>query len=225
MTWLWILGVLLFLLFLLCMTRVGARAVMKDGELTLDVKIGLIKLRILPQKKKDPKKEAKAADAAAKKAAKKKAPKKETTKGLSVKTTRLKALLADIRSAVDAIWPPMKRALDRTRKGIRIHPLQLSLTVGAEGDPAVGAQLYGYMHAGVWAVMPALEKVLDIPDPYIHVGLDFESPDTSVEGEAGISIRIGTVLAVGFTVAVPALKWFLKWNKQRKMIETTKKGS
>lgn len=225
MTWLWILGVLLFLLFLLCMTRVGARAVMKDGELTLDVKIGLIKLRILPQKKKDPKKEAKAADAAAKKAAKKKAPKKETTKGLSVKTTRLKALLADIRSAVDAIWPPMKRALDRTRKGIRIHPLQLSLTVGAEGDPAVGAQLYGYMHAGVWSVMPALEKVLDIPDPYIHVGLDFESPDTSVEGEAGISIRIGTVLAVGFTVAVPALKWFLKWNKQRKMIETTKKGS
>ena len=119
----------------------------------------------------------------------------------------------------------MKRALDRTRKGIRIHPLQLSLTVGAEGDPAVGAQLYGYMHAGVWSVMPALEKVLDIPDPYIHVGLDFESPDTSVEGEAGISIRIGTVLAVGFTVAVPALKWFLKWNKQRKMIETTKKGS
>ena len=225
MTWLWILGVLLFLLFLLCMTRVGARAVMKDGELTLDVKIGLIKLRILPQKKKDPKKEAKAADAAAKKAAKKKAPKKETTKGLSVKTTRLKALLADIRSAVDAIWPPMKRALDRTRKGIRIHPLQLSLTVGAEGDPAGGAQLYGYMHAGVWSVMPALEKVLDIPDPYIHVGLDFESPDTSVEGEAGISIRIGTVLAVGFTVAVPALKWFLKWNKQRKMIETTKKGS
>lgn len=225
MTWLWILGVLLFLLFLLCMTRVGARAVMKDGELTLDVKIGLIKLRILPQKKKDPKKEAKAADAAAKKAAKKKAPKKETTKGLSVKTTRLKALLVDIRSAVDAIWPPMKRALDRTRKGIRIHPLQLSLTVGAEGDPAVGAQLYGYMHAGVWSVMPALEKVLDIPDPYIHVGLDFESPDTSVEGEAGISIRIGTVLAVGFTVAVPALKWFLKWNKQRKMIETTKKGS
>ena len=225
MTWLWILGVLLFLLFLLCMTRVGARAVMKDGELTLDVKIGLIKLRILPQKKKDPKKEAKAADAAAKKAAKKKAPKKETTKGLSVKTTRLKALLADIRSAVDAIWPPMKRALDRTRKGIRIHPLQLSLSVGAEGVPAVGAQLYVYMHAGVWSVMPALEKVLDIPDPYIHVGLDFESPDTSVEGEAGISIRIGTVLAVGFTVAVPALKWFLKWNKQRKMIETTKKGS
>ena len=48
-------------------------------------------------------------------------------------------------------------------------------------------------------------------------GVDFESDDTSAEGEAGISIRIGTLLAVGFTVAVPALRWFLKWNKQKKI--------
>lgn len=239
MTWLWIFGIIL--LFLLCITRVGAYAVMKDGDLSLDVKIGLIKLRILPQKKKVPdpkkkaKKEAKAAEEAAKKKAKKEAQKaakaaqKEARKGekLSVKTARLRDLLADIQSAIDAIWPPLKRALNRTRKGVRIAPLQLSLTIGAEGDPAMGAQLYGYIHAGVWTVMPALEKVLDIREPYIHVGLDFDSPDTTLEGEARLTIRIGTLLAVGFTVAVPALKWFLKWNKKRKQqqtAETTKKG-
>ena len=242
MTWLWILGILLFLIFLVCITRVGARAAVKDGEVTLDVKLGLFKLRILPQKKKapDPKKEAakeaKAAEAAAKKEAQKaarkaaKAAQKEERKGekLSVKTERLQGVLSDVQSAIDAIWPPLKRALNRTRKGVRIHPLQLSLTVGAERDPAVGAQLYGYLHAGVWTVMPALEKVLDIPDPHIHVGLDFESPDTMLEGEAGLTICIGTLLAVGFTVAVPALKWFLKWNKKRKRQQTasdTKKGS
>ncbi|MBQ5927647.1 MAG: hypothetical protein IIW96_00550 [Oscillibacter sp.] len=92
----------------------------------------------------------------------------------------------------------------------------------------MGAQVYGYIHAGVWTVMPLLEKVLDIPEPYIHVGLDFESPDTKVEGEAGLSIRLGTLLKVGLTVAVPALRWFLKWNKKQKQqqtAETTKKGS
>ena len=241
MTWLWIFGIILLLLVLLCITRVGAHAVMKDGALSLDIKIGLIKLRILPQKKKrsDPEKEtakkAKAAETAAKKQAKKEAQKaaKAAQKGarkgekLSVKTARLKELLADVQSAVDAIWPPLKRALNRTRKGVRIDPLQLSLTIGGEGDPAMGAQLYGYIHAGVWTVMPALEKVMDIREPYIHVGLDFESPDTSVEGEAGLTIRIGTLMAVGFTVAVPALKWFLKWNKKQKQqqtAETTKKG-
>lgn len=223
MTWLWILGILLFLLFLLSMVRIGARAEMKDGELVLDVKVGPALIRVLPQKKMQlsPEKEAQKTAKAAQ---------KEARKGekLSVKTARVKELLGDVRSAVDAIWPPLQRALNRTRKAVRIHPLQLALTVGAEEDPAMGAQVYGYIHAGVWTVMPLLEKVLDIPEPYIHVGLDFESPDTKVEGEAGLSIRLGTLLKVGLTVAVPALRWFLKWNKKQKQqqtAETTKKGS
>ena len=41
-------------------------------------------------------------------------------------------------SAVGALWPPLKRALNRTRKGIRIHPLQISLTIGGQVDPAAG---------------------------------------------------------------------------------------
>ena len=238
---LWILGILVFLLFLLCMTRVGAHGMVREGEVTLDVKIGLFRLCILPEKPKkpNPKKEAKAeakkARAEAKKLAKKEAKEaekeaqREARKGeaFSVKTERVRALLADVESAVDALWPPLKRALNRTRKGIRIDPLQLSLTVGAAGDPAAGAQLYGYLHAGVWTVMPPLEKALDIPDPYIHVGLDFESTDTAVEGEAGITVRIGTLLAVGITVAIPALRWFLQWrkkNRQAKNTVETKKG-
>ena len=51
MTWLWILGILLFLLFLLSMVWIGARAEMKDGELVLDVKLGPALIRVLPQKK------------------------------------------------------------------------------------------------------------------------------------------------------------------------------
>lgn len=238
MIWAWSLGIFIVLLILLCMTRVGAFAAVREGTLLLDVKIGWIRLHILPKKsqKSDPAKEAKAAEkkaaAQAKKEARKAAKKAgqgEGEKGFSVKTEQLKTILADVESAVHALWPPLKRALNRTRKGIRIDPMQVNLVVGAREDPAEGAKMYGYLHAGVWTVMPLLEQVLDIPGPYIHVGVDFESDDTSAEGEAGISIRIGTLLAVGFTVAVPALRWFLKWNKQKKQTgkvnaETTKKG-
>lgn len=230
MTWLWIFGIIGCLIFLLCITRVGALVRFDGDGLALDVKFGLFRFHILPAKKKKKtpeqttEEEKKAAEAARKKEAQKAAKKaakeaqKQARKGekFSVKTERLKGILADVQSAVDALWPPLKRALGRTRKGTRIHPLQLSLTVGGQADPAAGAQLYGYLHAGVWTVMPALEQVLDIPDPYIHVGVDFDSPDTCAEGEAGITLRIGTLLAVGFSVAVPALRWFLKWNKKRK---------
>lgn len=223
MIWRWILGIIVFLIFLLCITRVGVRAKFGPEGLTLDVKFGLFHFRILPAKEKKETAERLAAEEQkAAEAARKKKAQKEARKGekFSVKTERVKGVLADIQSAVNALWPPLKRALGRTRKGIRIHPLQVSLTVGGAENPAAGAQLYGYLNAGVWTVMPALEQVLDIPDPYIHVGLDFESSDTSAGGEAGLTIRVGTLLAVGISVAVPALRWYLKWNKMKKQPET-----
>ena len=233
MTWLWILGIIGFLLFLLCMTRVGAWGKVSGSELTLDIKFGVFRIHILPKKakkpnpKKEAKKAAREAEAAAKKAAQKaekdaaRAKRKEERKGepLSCKTARLKEVLADVREAVNAIWPPLGRGLKRIGKGVRIQPLQLSLTIGGQEDPAQAAQLYGYLHAAVWTVMPALEQLLTIPDPYLHVGMDFDSPDTKVEGEAGISIRVGTLIAVGFTVLIPVLRWFLKWNKKKKQAQ------
>ena len=236
MTWLWILGIIVLLLLLLCVTRVGAAARFGGGDLFVDVRFGLFRIHVLPAKKK-PKTpeqeeaearkaaaeaEKKKARAAAKKAAKEAQKQARKGESFSVKTERVKDLWADAESAVDALWPPLKRALNRTRKGIRIHPLQLSLTIGGQADPAAAAQLYGYIHAAVWTAMPALEQVLDIPDPYIHIGMDFESPDTALEGECGVTLRIGTLLAVGVSTAIPALKWFLQWKKKRKQTQKEK---
>ena len=64
--------------------------------------------------------------------------------------------------------------------------------------------------------MPPLEELLVIPDPHIHIGLDFDAANTRVEGEAGVSIRIGTLLALGFGMGIPALRWFLSYRKQEK---------
>lgn len=200
---LWILVVLAALILLLCWTRVGVRTSFGGGALTLDLKIGLFHIRILParKKKEKPEKTAKKAEKNAEETAKK------------PKAPLPKPSLDDIKDAVRTLAPPLKRALGRTRRGIRIYPLQLSVTVGGREDPAAAAELYGYLHAGVWTGMPVLEQLLVIPAPYIHIGIDFDVPDTIAEGEVGVSARIGTLLAAALGVGIPALRWFLRYQK------------
>lgn len=201
---LWILGVLLALIVLLCVTRVGVHAVFGE-TLLLDVKIGWFRIHILPakepnKKKKDQGKETEKA---------KKTEEKEEKKPFP------KPSFADVRDAVSTLWPPLKRALDRTRRGLRIEPLDLSVTLGGSEDPASAAQLYGELYAAVWSAMPVLERLLVIPSPHIHIGIDFMEAKTKLEGEVGVSARVGTLLAVGATIGFPALKWFLQYKKKK----------
>ena len=191
---------MLAILLLLLLTRVGARAEMKNGALTVNEKIGPVAFRVYPAKQKEKKVPQ---------------PKNEQKKPAGEKK-KVKFTFADLKDAAGALWPPLKRALERTRRGIRIHPLTVSLTVGALADPADGAQKYGYLHAGVWTVMPILEQLLVIPAPSIHIGIDFDTEKTTAEGEVGLSARIGTLLRIALTVAIPALKWFLRRNKATK---------
>ena len=203
---LWILGILLALLVLLCLTRVGVHALFGDA-LALDAKIGPFRIHILPGKKQDKKREKRAKEPKEAEKSEEKAEKKPCF---------TKPSMADIREAVSVLWPPLKRALNRTRRGVRIHPMDLCVTLGGQEDPAAAAQLYGEAHAGVWAVMPVLERLLVIPEPHIHIGIDFNASETKVEGELGVTARVGTLLAVGATVAFPALKWFLRYRKKQK---------
>ena len=206
MVWYWIVLIVLALLVtLLCMTKVGVLAEFGQEALKLDARIGPFTVQLFPQKEKPPKKK-QAAGKKSEKPAKKKLP---------------KIALADIKDAVAALWPPLKRALGRTRRGIRIKPLTLSITVGAEEDPASGAETYGYLHSGVWTGMPMLEQLLVIPDPRIHIGIDFDNPKTVAEGRLGLSIRIGTLLMVAMGVGIPALRWFLRFQKPHKTTNTT----
>lgn len=202
--WLRILLVIALLLLLLCWTRVGVWAAFSGGVFRLDVKVGLLRLHILsakPKKTKAAKKEKKPKKA-------KKKPKKEKPKR--------SIAFEDIKDALRTLLPALGRALRRIGRGIRFRPLRLSLVLGGQEDPAASAQLYGEVQAAVWGGMPQLERLVDIRDPYIHTDVDFTAPSTAVEGEAGVTFRIGTLIAVGVCLAVPALGWFLRWRKRSK---------
>lgn len=209
MKWLWALGILAVLLFLLCRTRVGIWTAFGGGEaLRLDIRLGLLRLRVLPAKAKKTEKQ--------KKPKKESPPKKKKPEAPEKPERKLSFTLEDGKDALRTLFPPLKRALGRTRRGLRIFPLRLSVILGGQAEPADSAQLYGELQAALWAGMPVLERLLDIPDPQIHIGIDFQTAETAAEGEVGASFRIGTLLAVGFGMAFPALRWFLRWRKRCK---------
>ena len=196
----WILGILLLVILLLCLTRVGV-LIRFGEELSVSARFSFLKFQVLPEKK------------------------KQTQKQKKPKKTFPKPTLSDIRDAWKAMWPPLKKALRRTRRGVRIDPLDVSVILGGQAEPADAAQLYGELHGAVWTGMPVLEQLLVIPRPHIHLDVDFTAEETKILGSVGFSARIGTLLRIGMTVAIPGLRWLLAYMKKKKQAPVGKDES
>ena len=213
MTVLWILGIVAALLLLLCLTRVGV-LVRFGEELSVTARFGLFRIQVLPTKKKPPKHEKTAKkDGLPKRPPQKKPP------------AFPKPSFGDVRDALQTLWPPLKKALRRTRRGVRIDPLDVSVILGGQAEPADAAQLYGELHGAVWTGMPVLEQLLVIPRPHIHLDVDFTAEETKILGSVGFSARIGTLLRIGMTVAIPGLRWLLAYMKKKKQAPVGKDES
>jgi hypothetical protein len=134
--------------------------------------------------------------------------------------TRLKQLprprIRDLMSAWRALRPATKRAFKRLIHGICINPLTLSIIFAGQNDPAGAAERYGYANGLLWTGMPALEQLVKIPAPSIHLDVDYQRERTEVRGATGLSIRIGTLLAIAFEIGFPLMIWFLKFHRETK---------
>ena len=207
MIWLWILGILILLAVLIARTRIGVRVRFGEGPLSAALTIGPFRVPLTGEEEKAPQQPPKKAKKREKKP--KKAPEK------AAKPRFPKVTAADVREAVRTLWPPLKKALGRTRRSIRLDPMTVSVTIGAAEDPAAGAEAYGWAGGAMYNMMPALEELVQIPDPGVHIGLDFDSPETRAAGQIGLSVRIGTLIAVALGVGVPALGWLTDLKKKQ----------
>lgn len=205
----WVLAVLAALLLLVCLTRVGARIVLTDGTFTVDGMVGPLRFRVYPRRERK----------------KQKQEKQSAEQRARGKRSLPKPAWADVKDGARTLWTPLKRALARTRRGVRLDPLGLSLTLGGQKEPADAAQLYGELHGGMWTVMPLLETLMNIPDPELHVGIDFDRETVVLEGEVGVTARIGTLLCIGLGVGFPALRWFLGYQKRKRTGNETSAAS
>lgn len=199
---LWILGILAALILLLLFLRIGVRISFGE-ELRVTAMAGPVKLQVLPKqegKEKKPKKE-----------------KKKPSEGEQTgKKKSLGLTFEDITGAIPAVWNAIKGALHHTRMRLKIDPMQLSITFGGEPDQV--AKLYGWGCSAMWTVLPTLERLARMPDPEVHLRMDYDAPKTKVEGEVGLSFQIRDLFRIGFAAAWPVLKWgivFLKAKKKR----------
>jgi len=199
-----VLGSLATLVALVCLMRVGVYLRFGDEPLFLQLLAGPVKIQVLPKRTKEHK------------AHTKKKPKKDDTgePGDEHKKPKLSLSVDSIRDLISTMLPALKRAIVRTRRGIRIHPFQLSYVIGGLADPADKARMYGYLHILVWEAMPWLERYIAMPEPGVHLDIDFQNEKDSAAGEAGIKIRVGTLILVGISLAVPALRWYLRTRKK-----------
>lgn len=201
----WILGILAAAVIALCLVPVGVRVRLTGRDAEADLRLAWLRIRLYPQPpekaEKKPKKNGKPAEKKPKAAKRRPA---------------LRFTRADVLDAVRTLWPPLKRALERTRRGIRISPLNLTVTLGGAEDPAEAAVRYGKVQAAVWTGMPVLETLVEVRDPYVGVRIDFNAPETRAEGTLGVSARIGTLLGAALGVGIPTLRWLSQKKKRAK---------
>ena len=201
-----ILGILL-VFFLLSLLRLGVRVEFTGAlaETRVTVIAGPARIQLLPrpEKPEKPKKEKK----------KKEKPAKAKAEG-GEKKKKLRLTKEDIKTALPALWECLKNGLRRTRQRLLIDPLHLSAALPGAADPAGAAELYGYVNAGMWTVMPQLERLMRIPEPRLHVEVDFDAVELRLTGEVGVTLQIRDLFAIGFAFAGPVLRWYMAMQKR-----------
>ena len=203
MTVLWcILGAIALLIIIVLLLRVGVLVTLSD-TLTVLLQIGPVAIPLYPAGEKKEKTTPKKAKPAA-----------ETTpkgkKKLSLDITR-----QDVQEALKAVWQALEGVLRRIGRRVRITPCEVSVVVGGPWPDKVAEQ-YGLVSAAVWTVMPRLEQLIHIRDPYIHLDVDFNAPATNVEGKLGLYLRVGDLLAIAFAAAKPLLKFYFPFRRRQK---------
>lgn len=201
-----ILGVVALIIILLLCLRVSVQADFGEA-LRVVAHIGPVSVQLIPppEKKRQAKKQPPSPDSGA---AKGKKPRKKPDIHLTG---------ADIRGALSALWQGMQQALRRMGHHIRIDPMRLSIVFGHE-NPVNTAQWYGWANAAVWTVMPRLEELTQLPDPRIHMEMDFDAVKTEVSGSVGVRCTVGGLLAVGFGAAGPLLRFALPFLRRQRAI-------
>lgn len=203
MTVLWcILGAIVLLIIIVLLLRVGVLVTLTD-TLTVLLRIGPAAIPLYPAAEKKEKSTPKKAKAAPKAQPKEK-------KKLSLDITR-----QDVQEALKAVWQALEGVLRRIGRRIRITPCEVSVVVGGPWPDKVAEQ-YGLVSAAVWTVMPRLEQLIHIRDPYIHLDVDFNAPATNVEGQLGLYLCVGDLIAIAFVAAVPMLKFYFPFRRRQK---------
>ena len=183
-----ILAGVLLVLFLLGQVRVGLRGEYTVSGLKVWARLGVLKLRLLPWRKKKPARE-----------------KKPLPKPIQKETEKPKTLPGGALDYARELLPLALEAAGQFRRKLQVDELRLRLVAGSS-DPADAALHYGQAWAAVGALMPALDRLFVIKKRDICPILDYNREQMSVDAHLILTITIGRALALGLKAGLGFLK-------------------
>lgn len=215
MTALKVIGVILLVFLLIGFVRLGAVVTFGDG-LRVRLRVGALRLTIYPRKPRK-KKASKPKAEQPEEAAGEKKPKAKKKRSIPRPTPEELLDLAD--TAFTALGATVRRACHR----VRIDPLELTAVFGG-WDPAQAAVLYGAANTLMYAVMPRAEETFDVPDPSLHLRLNYDQEGITARGTLGVSLRVCDLFAIAFTLVIPMARWFLRFKRAHRRDKTAAEG-
>ena len=212
MTALKVIGIILLIFLLIGFLRVGATVFFGD-ELRVKLCVGHIRLTIFPRSKKK-----------AKEKPKEEKPKEEEAEAKPKKRRALpKVTVEDLLDLAQTAFSALGATVTRACKRVRIDPLDVTVVFGGD-DPASAAAAYGAASALMFAEMPKLEDKFYIPDPSLHLRIDFDAESTAA-GKVGVTLRVCDLFAIVFTLLLPMAKWFLRFKKAHRQDKAAHRGA
>ena len=209
MTALIVIVCVLAVLFLIAQFRVGAVFSFSEDGLFLRLKLGPVKLQILPAK-------------AEKKPQKKKTKKeKPAQKAPAEGKEKPKRKLTDTVGLARQFLPLLADAAGRFRRKIRIDELTLHV-IWAASDPAWAAKGYGMGQAVLGALWPPLERGFNIKKHDVRLFVDFTRTRPEFIALAQATLTVGQSLTLALRLGLKALSIYLGYSRENKKQQTDK---
>lgn len=191
-------------LLLIGQLRIGVRAEYNGEGLFLWLRLGAVRLQVLPSKKKGKK---------SKKAKKAKPPKEKAPD--KPKEDKPKLTAGGALEYARALLPIVLEAAGQFYHKLQMDVLRLELRVGAQ-DPADAAMLYGQASAALGALWYPLTQAFHVKDGTAKVEPDFDSDGMTLFAQAALSVKLGQIAWLGLYFGGKSLKAFLSVKNHQK---------
>lgn len=216
---LWIGLSVLGVLFLIALLPAGAEC-RYDGETLIFLRIGFLKLQLIPEKPKNRKRRDKEAAQAEKKKEAKARKKREKKEAALIqkkrKEDKIKQPLPDKIAGLIPFVKLVAELLGTLRRKLLIKKLLLHISL-AGSDPAKVGVNTGRAWAVIASAMPILKNRFRIRSSDVQVSPDFVGTKTEIFVVLYLRFLVGDLIALAVKYEIKALKLYFKWKKQQKL--------
>ena len=196
-------AVILVLLFLVGLIPLGGGGKYDSGGASLWLRLGPVRVTLLPQKPKKQKKP------------KQKKAKQAPDPSKQAQPEKQKPTLGGSLAYAKALLPLALECTRRVWGAIYLNTLYLELQVGAE-DPGEAAMAYGRANAALGAFWTPLVQAFHVKDGHARVDLDFDRKEPALYARAELSIRLGQALWLGLYFGLKALREIVRVKNEKK---------